>query len=122
MSNLQYYILGNCTELFVKDFSINENIYMHCSSENGQGPNVTGISAMCDGTYQCFVFDSTAPCTFNDVNPEWLVSLNGGYPGLTNQAILLSTSNFQGTVRIFQLTDLGPAQSGLPGQWRGHRI
>lgn len=101
MSNLQFYVLGNCTELFVKDFSIIENMYMHCSAENGQGPNVTAISAMCDSTYQCFVFDSTAPCTFNDVNPEWLVSLNGGYSGLTNQAALLSTSNFQGTVRFF---------------------
>jgi autotransporter-associated beta strand protein len=101
MSNLQYYVLGNCTEQFVKDFSIIQNIYMHCSSENGAGPNVTAISAMCDATYQCFVFDSTAPCTFNDVNPEWLVSLNGGYSGLTNQAILISATNFQGTVRIF---------------------
>jgi hypothetical protein len=101
MSNLQYYVLGNCTEQFVKDFAITENIYMHCSSENGEGPNVTAISAMCDATYQCFVFDSTAPCTLNDVNPEWLVSLNGGYAGLTNQAILLSTTNFQGRVRFF---------------------
>ena len=101
MTNLQYYVLGNCSELFVKDFSIIENMFMHCSSENGMGPTVTGISAMCDGTYQCFVFDSSAPCTFNDVNPEWLVSLNGGYSGLTNQAIILTTTNFQGTVRLF---------------------
>ena len=101
MSNLQYYVVGNCSELFVKDFSIIENMFMHCSSENGVGPTVTGISAMCDATYQCFVFDSSAPCTFNDVNPEWLVSLNGGYPGLTNQAIILTTTNFQGTVRLF---------------------
>jgi hypothetical protein len=101
MSNLQYYVVGNCTELFVKDFSIIENMFMHCSSENGAGPTVTGISAMCDATYQCFVFDSSAPCTFSDVNPEWLVSLNQGYPGLTNQAIILTTTNFQGTVRLF---------------------
>jgi autotransporter-associated beta strand protein len=101
MSNLQYYVLGNCTELFVKDFSIIENMYMHCSAENNLGPNVTAISAMCDATYQCFVFDSTAPCTFSDINPEWLVSLNGGYPGLTNQAALISTTDFQGTVRFF---------------------
>ena len=101
MSNLQYYVLGNCTELFVKDFSIIQNMYMHCSAETGLGPTVTGISAMCDATYQCLVFDSTAPCTFNDVNIEWLVSLNGGYPGLTNQAIILTTTNFQGTVRLF---------------------
>ncbi len=100
-SNLQYYVLGNCKELFVKDFSIIENMYMHCSSENGVGPTVTGISAMCDATYQCFVFDATGPCTFNDVNPEWLVSLNGGYPGLTNQAAVLTTSNFTGTVHFF---------------------
>jgi autotransporter-associated beta strand protein len=101
MSNMQYYVLGGCTELFVKDFSIIENIYMHCSSENGRGPNVTAISAMCDSTYQCFVFDSTAPCTFNDVNPEWLVSLNGGYAGLTNQAVLITAADFQGIVRVF---------------------
>lgn len=108
MSNMQYYVLGNCKELFVKDFSIIENMYMHCSAENGIGPTVTGISAMCDVTYQCFVFDSTAPCTFNDVNPEWLVSLNEGYPGLTNQAAVLTTSNFQGTVHFFNSPIWGP--------------
>ncbi len=108
MSNLQYYVVGNCSE-FVRqaDFSIIENMYMHCSSENNGGPTVTGISAMCDATYQCLVFDSTAPCTFNDVNLEWLVSLNNGYSGLTNQAIILTTSNFVGTVRLFNLAGLG---------------
>ena len=100
-SNLQYYVLGNCRELMVKDFSIIENMYMHCISEGGVGPTVTGISAMCDASYQCFVFDATGPCTFNDVNPEWLVSLNGGYPGLNNQAAVLTSSNFTGTVRFF---------------------
>jgi autotransporter-associated beta strand protein len=108
MSNLQYYVLGNCTELFVKDFSIIQNMFMHCSSENGVGPMVTGISAMCDSTYQCFVFDSSGPCTLNDVNPEWLVSLNQGYPGLTNQAIILTTTNFPGTVRLFNSPVWGP--------------
>ena len=108
MSNMEYYVLGNCSELFVKDFSIIENMYMHCSSESGVGPTVTGISATCDASYQCFVFDSTGPCTFNDVNPEWLVSLNGGYPGLTNQAIILTTTNFQGTVRLFNSPTWGP--------------
>ncbi|HTB84154.1 MAG TPA: glycosyl hydrolase family 28-related protein [Candidatus Sulfotelmatobacter sp.] len=100
-SNLQYYVLGNCKELMVKDFSIIENMYMHCISEGGVGPTVTGISAMCDASYQCFVFDGPGPCTFNDVNPEWLVSLSGGYPGLTNQAAVLTSSNFTGTVRFF---------------------
>ncbi|MGH7951525.1 MAG: glycosyl hydrolase family 28-related protein [Limisphaerales bacterium] len=101
MTNLQYYVLGNCKELFVKDFSIIENMYMHCISEDGVGPTVTGISAMCDASYQCFVFDATGSCTFDDVNPEWLVSLNLGYPGLNNQAAVLTSSNFTGTVRFF---------------------
>jgi autotransporter-associated beta strand protein len=108
MSNLDYYVLGNCSEVFVKDFSIIENEFMHCISEDGIGPTVTGISAMCDATYQCFVFDATGPCTFNDVNPEWLVSLNGGYPGLTNQAVILTSTNFQGTVRLFNSPTWGP--------------
>jgi autotransporter-associated beta strand protein len=108
MSNLEYYVLGNCSELFVKDFSIIENKYMHCIPEDGIGPTVTGISAMCDATYQCFVFDSMSSCTFNDVNPEWLVSLNGGYPGLTNQAVILTKPDFQGTVRLFNSPTWGP--------------
>lgn len=108
MSNLQYYVLGNCKELFVKDFSIIENMYMHCLSEDGVGPTVTGISAMCDVSYQCFVFDATGPCTFKDVNPEWLVSLNEGYPGLTNQAAVLTTTNFTGTVNFFNSPIWGP--------------
>jgi len=101
MSNYVAYTFGNCTELLVKDFAINEYSFIHCVSEDGVGPTVTGISAMCDASYQCFVFDGPGSCTFNDVNPEWLVSLNGGYPGLTNQAAVLTTSNFQGTVHFF---------------------
>ena len=101
ISNLEAYVFGDCTELLVKDFAINEYTFMHFSSENGRGPSVTAISAMCDVAYQGFVFDSSAPCTFTDVNPEWLVVLGHGYPGLTNALELITTTNFQGTVRIF---------------------
>ncbi len=99
--NLQHYVLGDCTELFAKDFSIFQNIFMHCSSENGKGPNVTAISAMCDATYQAFVFDGTGASTVNIINPNWLVILNGGFSDLPNPTAVVSATNYQGTVRIF---------------------
>jgi hypothetical protein len=109
MSNLQFYVLGNCTELFVKDFVYGQNMFMHCSSEGGQSAQVTAISATCDSAYRAFVFDGAGACKFTDVNPDWLVTLSGGNPGLTNPVILFSETNFQGTVRIFNSPFWGSA-------------
>ncbi|HZF01480.1 MAG TPA: glycosyl hydrolase family 28-related protein [Methylomirabilota bacterium] len=101
ISNFVAFTFGNCTELLVKDFAIDENIFMHFISEGGGGPNVTAISAMCDVTYDGFIFDAMPSCTFTDVNPEWLVILGHGFPSLTNATELITATNFQGTVRIF---------------------
>jgi hypothetical protein len=48
----------------------------------------------------CFVFAAAAPCQINIVNPEWMVTLSGGYSDLTNYGVI-STPSFQGTVRFF---------------------
>ncbi len=97
-SNLQAYALGNCTELFAKVFVDCEKNFMHCSSENGQGPNVTAIGAACDGTYQSYVFDATGPCTLTNVNSIWWCPFGGANP-----CAILSTTNFTGTVRFLNV-------------------
>ncbi|HVU27571.1 MAG TPA: glycosyl hydrolase family 28-related protein [Verrucomicrobiae bacterium] len=103
MHHLEYYVLGDCTELFIKDFSILQNIFLHTIAENGRGPNFTGISATCDVAYDGFVFDSAAASTFNDLNPLWAVALGGGYSDLTNATLILTTTNYQGTAHFFNL-------------------
>lgn len=99
-NNLKMYVLGNCTELLVGDFAITENTFMDCIAENGKGPNVTGISAMCDESVQGFVLDAAAPCTITDVNPSWFACFSSY--GLSNSTVaVISTTNFQGTARFF---------------------
>jgi len=90
----EVFVLGNCAELFVEDFSIGENIFMHCIDQNGQGPTVNGIIAECDSCQTCFQFDAADPnCRINLVNPEWMVA-NNGYG-------VVSLPTFQGTARFF---------------------
>jgi len=101
LSNCQYYAFGNCTEQVIKTFSYQQNIYMHCFSQNGVGANVTGISPMSDASYQSFVFEGAGTSTVNVVNPDWMVIINTGVSGLTNQMAIVSKSDYQGKVRIF---------------------
>jgi len=44
-------------------------------------------------------FDAAAPCQINIVNPEWMVTLDGGYGDMTNYGVI-STPTFQGTARF----------------------
>ncbi len=59
--NLEMYVLGDCTELMVKDFSIIEKTYLKCIAENGRGPHVTLINNYCDATIQGFELDAADP-------------------------------------------------------------
>jgi hypothetical protein len=96
--NLEMYVLGDCTELLVKDFVIPSHTLMHCFSENGRGPNAACIGAMCDDTGTGFLLD--APCNVSDVNATWAVFAD--YPDLqTNTVGVFATTNFQGTARFF---------------------
>lgn len=107
-TNSQYFVLGNCTEQLVKDFSINENTFMHCIAENGYGPNLNGIGTYCDGTVQGVVLDAPAGCNINIVNQPMAVFsiVKNGY--LTNATVgVISTTNFQGKARFFNTALFG---------------
>jgi len=108
-TNAQTYVLGDCTELLVKVFSYGEKTFLHCSSEGGVGPGVTAISAMCDGTYQSYIFDATGPCTLTNVNSEWWCAFNQ-FTNWTASAALISTTNFTGTARFLNV----PLWGGSP--------
>lgn len=97
--NLDWFVLGDCTELMVKNFEIFSHTFMHCVSQNGRGPWITGILTMCDGSVECYRFDSAAPSLINIVNPEWMVSFSD-YSDMTNYGVI-STPAFQGTARFF---------------------
>jgi len=96
------YVLGDCTEQMIKDFSIIENNYVDCIAENGKGPNVTLINNYCDATIQGFILDSAAPTTLNAVNTPMTTFNFGDYPDQAQSTVaVLSTTNFQGTARFF---------------------
>jgi autotransporter-associated beta strand protein len=105
--NQEWFLLGDCTELLVKDFDIPSHIFMHCIDQNGRGPWVNGIITECDASVECFQFDAAAPCQINIVNPEWMVTLSGGYGDLTNYGVV-SLPTFQGTARFFNSPLWGP--------------
>jgi hypothetical protein len=110
-TNMQTYVLGDCTELFVKDFVDCQKTFMHCSSEGGVGPTVTAISAMCDGSYNSYIFDATGPCTFTNVNSEWWCAYGqSAFPNWLNACAIISTTNFSGTVRFLNV----PLWGGSP--------
>jgi len=98
--NQEWFLLGDCTELLVKDFDIPSHIFMHCIDQNGRGPWINGIITECDAAVECFQFDAAAPCQINLVNPEWMVTLSGGYGDMTNCGVV-SLPTFQGTARFF---------------------
>ncbi len=98
--NLDMYVLGDCTELLLKDFVIPSHTYLRCISESGRGPNITGIGTMCDETAEGFRFDAAGPCYFNTVNST--MAIFADFPDLqTNVVGVVCGTNFQGTVRFF---------------------
>jgi fibronectin type 3 domain-containing protein len=100
--NMQSYVLGDCTELLVKDFNIIENTFLVARDQGGKGPNATLVGNYCDATVQGIILDAAAPCALNAVNTPMAVFNFGGYADLaTTLAGVLSTTNFQGTARFF---------------------
>ncbi len=100
--NLQMYVLGNCTELMVKDFSIVEKTYVDSISEGGKGPQVTLINNYCDASIRGFVLDAaSSSSTVTAVNTPITAFNFGGYADQAQAtAAVLSTTNFQGTARF----------------------
>ena len=104
-ANLQYNILGNCTETYFASFAIQLNTFIHFTSENGVGPTVTLVDPYCDGAAQGFLFDSTAATNINMVNAT-VCNVNSGNAN-TNLEAATSTSGFNGTVRVFNTCTWG---------------
>ena len=101
--NVQMYILGDCTEQMVKDFSIIEKTYMDCVTENGRGPRATLINNYCDASIQGFVLEAASPASsIVAVNMPMTTFNFGGYADQAQSTVaVLSTTNFQGTARFF---------------------
>ena len=101
--NSEWFLLGDCSELMVKNFEIFSHTFMHCLTQNGSGPRINGILTMCDGSIECFRFESASNTLVNIVNPEWMVTSTSygttNYP-LTGYGVI-STTNFQGKARFF---------------------
>jgi autotransporter-associated beta strand protein len=100
--NMEMYVLGDCTELMVKDFSIIEKTYVNCISENGNGPQVTLINNYCDASVRGFVLDAASPSsTVTAVNTPITAFNFGGYADQAQATVtVMSTTNFQGTARF----------------------
>jgi len=106
--NLNWFTLGDCHELMVKNFDYLSDNFMDCVSQNNNGPWITGVLTMCDAAVVCFKFESAARSWINIVNPEWMVTLSD-YSDLTNYGVI-STPAFQGTARFFN----APLWGGRP--------
>jgi len=104
--NLEWFRLGDCTELMVKNFDYMCHTFIHCIDQNGRGPWITGIETMMDDAVECFRFEAAAPCHIDIVNPEWMVTLQH-YPDVTGYGVI-STPSFQGTARFFNAPLWGP--------------
>jgi hypothetical protein len=100
--NLEMYVLGNCQELMVKDFSIIEKTYMHLVDEGGLGANATLINNYCDASIQGFNLDADAPgCTLNAINTPMTTFNFGNFGDQAQDTVaVLSTTNFLGTARF----------------------
>jgi autotransporter-associated beta strand protein len=100
--NLQMYVLGNCTEQMVKDFSIIEKTFVDCITEGGNGPKVTLINNYCDASIQGFVLEAASPAsTITAVNMPMTTFNFGGYSDQAEATVaVLSTTNFQGIARF----------------------
>jgi autotransporter-associated beta strand protein len=107
--NLEMYVLGDCAELMVKDFSIIEKTYLKCVDENGKGPRVTLINNYCDASIQGFYLDAADPdSTLCAVNMPITAFNFGGYGDQAQSTVtVLSTTNFQGTARFFSAVQWG---------------
>lgn len=104
-ANSTYFTFGNCTETYWGNFSIIQNTFVHLTSENGAGPNVTMIDPYCDATIQGFLCDSTAATNIDIANADiCLVNTGSASPNLET---LTSTSGFAGTVRMFNMAEFG---------------
>jgi hypothetical protein len=106
--NLNWFTLGDCHELMVKNFDYLSGNFMDCVSQNNNGPWITGVLTMCDAAVVCFKLESAAQSWINIVNPEWMVTLSD-YSDLTNYGVI-STPAFAGTARFFN----APLWGGRP--------
>jgi autotransporter-associated beta strand protein len=107
--NLEMYVLGDCSELMVKDFSIIEETFMHCLTENGHGPRVTLINNYCDASVRGFVLDAASPAsTVTAVNMPITAFNFGGFADQAEATVtVMSTTNFQGTARFTDAVQWG---------------
>jgi Pectate lyase superfamily protein len=104
--NNEAYILGDCSELLVKDFWIFTRFFTRFIEENGRGPNATCFAHMCDITVEGYRFEANAPCNVNVINPT--LAILADYQDVTNSTVgITSTSNFLGHVRFFNTALFG---------------
>ncbi len=96
--NNEAYILGDCSELLVKNFWIFTRVFTRYISQNGRGPSATCLSHMCDVAVEGFRFEAAAPCKIDLINP--LMAVFTHYGDLSPVGVS-SSSNFQGVGRFF---------------------
>jgi hypothetical protein len=96
--NNEAYILGDCSELLVKDFWIFTSLFTRCVDQNGRGPFATCFAHMCDITVEGFRFEAAAPSSIDVINPTMAILCD-----FTNMTLIgiNSTSNFLGQARFF---------------------
>ena len=118
---VQMYVLGDCTELMIKDFSIIEKTYhAHCITENGRWPAGDPDQQLlrrehpgiCVGRGQ----RQHRQCGQHADDDLQLWQLCSDQADAT--VAVLSTTNFQGNGTVYQFSAVGRILSGFQYQWR----
>jgi hypothetical protein len=96
--NNEAYILGDCSELLVKDFWIFTRLFTRFIAQNGRGPSATCFAHMCDVAVEGFRFEADAPSSVNVINSTMAVFADFGD---LSPVGISSTSDFLGQARFF---------------------
>jgi hypothetical protein len=103
--NNEAYILGDCSELLVKDFWIFTRVFSRFVAQNGRGPFATCLAHMCDVATEGYRFEAAGPCNVNVINPTMAVF--DDFADLSAVGIS-STSGFAGQARFFNSALFAP--------------
>ena len=105
--NNEAYILGDCSELLVKDFWIFTRFFTRFIEQNGRGPFATCFAHMCDVSVEGYRFEANASCTINVINPTMAVFTDFGDLSAVG---ISSTSDFAGQARFFNSALFAPLE------------
>lgn len=98
LANATVHQWGDCSETVAINPSINDNIAVHCITQNGRGPMVVGVVQTDDVSNYGFYLEGSGTSNISLAN-SWIVTGTG--------APFFAASSYQGLFRLFNLAMCG---------------